>query len=635
MLAHMTETTVATTKRLGVETTGIEIIDEAERTARPRDLFWPWFAANVSVFGISYAAFVLGFGISFWQSMAVTVLGIVISFLLCGIIAIAGKRGSAPTMILSRAAFGVRGQKLPGVISWLVSIGWETFLAILAVLATATIFEQLGWGGGTGTKVVAAVVVAAVIVLASVAGYHIIMRMQSVLTWLTGIVTIIFVIVAAKEIDWSAVAAVPAGENQSVVGAFVMLMTGFGLGWINIAADWSRYQQRSASGGAIVFWNTFGGALAPVLLVVFGLMLAASDPEVLAGIPADPIGTLATILPTWFLVPFLVAVILSLVSGAVLGIYSSGLTLLSLGVRIPRPMAALVDGVILTLGTFFVVFVAEDFLGPFQSFLITLGVPLAAWAGIMIADIALRKRDYDDVDLFDARGRYGAFDWVSIGTMVVASVLGWGLVVNNFASDAAWNNWQGYLLEPLGLGTYVDDPAGPYWDGAWPYSNIGVLLALVLGFLVTYFLRRRAVREQEAMEPTVAASSSRRAGDRWRAGGAGRRLARRHRPADRLRGPGHLALGVAHVGGHRPPHRRAGAGTRPGPHRRDPLRGRPVARGARGCPTTRTGRSRWSRATTRCTPSCPSSPTSLTTCSPRAPSASGPRCASSSVTTPT
>ena len=53
MLAGMSETTVAATKRLGVETTGIEIIDEAERTARPRDLFWPWFAANVSVFGIA------------------------------------------------------------------------------------------------------------------------------------------------------------------------------------------------------------------------------------------------------------------------------------------------------------------------------------------------------------------------------------------------------------------------------------------------------------------------------------------------------------------------------------------------------------------------------------------------------
>ena len=60
-----------------VETTGIEIIAESERTARPRDLFWPWFAANVSVFGMSYGSYLLGFGISFWQATVVAVIGII------------------------------------------------------------------------------------------------------------------------------------------------------------------------------------------------------------------------------------------------------------------------------------------------------------------------------------------------------------------------------------------------------------------------------------------------------------------------------------------------------------------------------------------------------------------------------
>jgi NCS1 family nucleobase:cation symporter-1 len=477
------------TRRLGVETTGIEIIEESERTARPRDLFWPWFAANVSVFGLSYASFVLYFGISFWQGVLVSVVGIVVSFLLCGIIAIAGKRGSAPTMILSRAAFGVRGQKVPGVLSWLVSIGWETFLAILAVLATSTIFTRLGWGGGTGTKVVAAVVVAALIVSASVAGYHIIMRMQSVLTWITGVVTVLYMALTLDDIDWAAVQDIPAGSTQSVIGALVMVMTGFGLGWINIAADWSRYQKRSASGPSIVAWNTFGGALAPVVLVLFGLALAGSSPAILDGVAGDPIGTLATLLPTWFLIPFLLAAILSLVSGAVLGIYSSGLTLLSLGVRLQRPQAAAVDGVLLTIGTIYVVFFADSFINPFQSFLITLGVPLAAWAGIMIADLALRRRDYDELALFDASGRYGEWDWTSIATMAVASVVGWGLVINSFSDDASWNNWQGYLLGPLGLGGR---------DGAWAFANLGVLFALLIGLVAGYLLRRGTVRRQEA-----------------------------------------------------------------------------------------------------------------------------------------
>ena len=184
--------------------------------------------------------------------------------------------------------------------------------------------------------------------------------------------------------------------------------------------------------------------------------------------------------------PFLIEAVLSLVSGAVLGIYSSGLTLLSLGVKLPRPVAAGIDGVILTAGTLYVVFVAQDFFGPFQGFLITLGVPIAAWAGILIADILVRRKDYDEAALFDARGRYGAVAWGPVLLMLAASVIGWGLVTNSYAE---WLAWQGYLLEPLGLGGK---------EGAWAWSNLGVLVALALGFLGYLLLGTPRVRRQEA-----------------------------------------------------------------------------------------------------------------------------------------
>ncbi|HJE50413.1 MAG TPA: cytosine permease [Tessaracoccus flavescens] len=486
----------ATKSRL-IETNGIDIIDESERTAKPKDLFWPWFAANVSVFGMSYGAYILDFGVSFWQALTVALIGIPISFLLCGIIAIAGKRGSVPTMVLSRAAFGVHGQKVPGVVSWFLSIGWETFLAIMAVLATSTVFERLGLGGGTVTKIIAAVAVAALIVVASVLGYHTIMKLQSALTWITGAITVVYMALTISHIDWSVVQQIPSGSTAQTIGALTMVMTGFGLGWINIAADWSRYQRRDASNAAIIGWNTFGGSIAPMILVVFGLLLAGSDPNLRGSIGNDPIGTLATILPLWVLIPFWITAVLALVSGAVLGIYSSGLTLLSLGINIPRPAAAAIDGVILTLGTVFVVFFAENFLGPFQSFLLILGVPMASWAGILIADIISRKAPYDEMALFDANGRYGAFDWVSIGTMVVATIIGWGLVINQFAGDAPWANWQGYLLEPLGLGSRSIVDGVEQWDGVWPWANLGVLLALVLSFVVTLIARRDTIAQQE------------------------------------------------------------------------------------------------------------------------------------------
>src|SRR5713226_929817 len=405
---------------LQIEMNGINVITDAERKGHPRDLFWPWFAANVSVLGLAYGAFVLGFGISFWQAVGAGLVAIIVSFLLCGFIAVAGKRGSAPTMVLSRAAFGVRGNKLPAAISWLLTVGWETVLIILATLATATVFAHLGWGGGTVTKVIALIVVSALTIAGGVMGFDLIMRMQTVITVVTAVLTVMFIVLVADKIHWHTVSAIPSGSTENLIGALVFTMTGFGLGWVNAAADYSRYLPRKSSGRGVIGWTAFGSSIAPIFLLLFGLLLAGSSAKLSSAIAADPVGALTTLLPTWFLVPFAITAVLGLVGGSVLDIYSSGLALLTLGLPVPRYIAALIDGTIMVLGTIYVVFIAGNFLGQFEGFLITLGVPIAAWCGIMLADIALRRRDYAEPELFTARGRYGDIRWLPVLTVIVS-----------------------------------------------------------------------------------------------------------------------------------------------------------------------------------------------------------------------
>jgi purine-cytosine permease-like protein len=472
---------------LTVESAGVDVIADADRKGTPRQLFWPWFAANVSVLGLSYGAWVLDFGVSFGQAVVASVIGIVFSFLLCGVVALAGKRGSAPTMVLSRAALGVHGNRVAAVLSWLLTVGWETILTALATLATATVVEALGWGGGSAVQVVALLVVAALIIAGGVFGFDLIMRMQTVITVVTAVLTVGYVLLVLDHVDLDAVTAIPAGTAQAFIGALVFMMTGFGLGWVNMAADYSRYLPRHTSGRGVVVWTTFGASLAPVVLLVFGLLLAGSDPELRTAISADPIGALTTVLPTWFLVPFAVVAVLGLVGGAVLDIYSSGLALVSTGLPVSRPVAAGIDGVIMVLGTVYIVFGSDSFFGVFQGVLITLGVPIAAWAGIMLADVLLRRRDYDDLDLYRPEGRYGRAPAVPLALLGAGTLLGWGLVTNG---SAAWLGWQGYLLGPLGLGGT---------EGAWAYANLGVLVALVVGFGGTLLLRRGAERRQEAL----------------------------------------------------------------------------------------------------------------------------------------
>jgi purine-cytosine permease-like protein len=411
-----------------------------------------------------------------------------VSFLLCGFVAVAGKRGSAPTLALSRAAFGVHGNRLPALISWVLTVGWETILVILATLATAHAFDRLGWGGGTGTEVVAMIVVALLTVVAGVFGFDLIMRLQTWITVITAVLTLCYIGLVWDKIHWHTVSNVPSGSAQHVLGALILFMTGFGLGWVNAAADYSRYLPRSSSGRGVVFWTTFGGAVAPLLLVTFGLLLAGSSTKLSTAIGGDPIGALADQLPKGFMIPFVVVAVLGLIGGSVLDIYSSGLSLLTAGLPAPRYVAALIDGLVMLAGTIYGVFFADNFVGPFEGFLITLGVPIAAWCGIFLADLALRRRNYAEQELFTARGRYGGVRVLPLALLAAGTAVGWGLVINT--TRTGWLQWQGYLLDPFGLGGK---------GGSWAGANVGVLAAFAIGFVVTFAADRRRVRAQEAL----------------------------------------------------------------------------------------------------------------------------------------
>ncbi len=466
-----------------IELNGINVINEVERSGNPRSLFWPWAAGNVSLLALSYGSFFLGFGISFWQATWAAIIGVIASFILVGISSLAGKRANAPTMIISRAAFGVKGNVVPGLLSYLVFVGWETVLVSLATLATGTVFTRIGHVDPTLSKVLGFIVAAGLTILGGVLGLSVLMRIQKVLTIATLILTAGYMALTISKIDWTNISNLPAGNIQAFLGALIFGVTGIGLGWVNSAADYSRYLPRNSSSRAVIGWTVFGSSTFPIIMVIFGAMLAGSSKELSGAIAMDPVGALTTLLPTWYLIPFVVVAVLGLIGGAILDLYSSGLTLVSIGLPVKRYQAACLDGLIMTIGTIYLVWIAKDFLGPLQGFLITLGVPVAVWSAIFVADVILRQRDYADAELFDARGRYGSWNFTSIGLLAIGSFIGFGFVTNTFAS---WLNWQGYLLFLIG---------GK--DGAWAYSNIGILFALIIGFFGHIILGRGRIRSQE------------------------------------------------------------------------------------------------------------------------------------------
>lgn len=469
--------------QMQLELNGTNVIAESERKGRASSLFWPWCGANVSLLALSYGAFFLGFGISFWQATAAAIAGTVLSFLLVGFSSLAGKKSNAPTMVLSRAAFGVKGNIVPGLFSYLIFVGWETVLVSLATLATGTVLVRVGDIDRNLAMVIGFVIAVAITVFAGVLGHSIIMKLQKWLTLITVAATILYFALTIDEVNWSLVFDIPHGSTAGFVGALIFGATGIGLGWVNSAADYSRYLPRSASSKGVIGWTVFGASIVPIAMVIYGAALAGSSEDLFGAIANDPIGALTTLLPTWFLVPFALIAILGLVGGAILDLYSSGLTLISIGLPVKRFVAASIDSLIMIVGTIYLVWIADDFFYPFQGFLITLGVPIASWSAIFVTDVLLRKRDYDEVDLYRVEGRYGSWNITSLATVAVGAIVGWGFVTNPFAS---WLGWQGYFLDLIGGR-----------EGQWAGANIGVLFALAIGFIGHAIFGRRKIKLQE------------------------------------------------------------------------------------------------------------------------------------------
>ena len=467
---------------MNLELNGTNVIHESERQGKASSLFWPWCGANVSLLALSYGSFFLGFGISFWQATAAAILGTVLSFLLVGVSSLAGKKSNAPTMVLSRATFGVKGSMIPGFLSYLVFVGWEIVLISLATLATGTVFMRLGNLDHNTAMVIGFVIAVGLTVSAGVLGFAVIMRIQRVLTIVTIAMTGVYISLTIGEVDWAAISALPSGSAQGFIGAMIFGATGIGLGWVNAAADYSRYLPRSTSSKSVIGWTVFGASIVPITLVIYGAALSASNKDLSEAIAGDPIGALTTILPSWYLIIFALVAILGLVGGAILNLYSSGLTLISIGLPVKRHVAASIDAVLMLMGAIYFVWIADDFFFPFQGFLITLGVPIATWSAIFVTDVLMRK-SYHETDLYKTNGRYGSWNAGSISVMVIGTFVGWGFVTNSFAS---WLSWQGYFLSLIG---------GK--EGAWAYANLGVFFALVIGFVGYFLFARSSIAKQE------------------------------------------------------------------------------------------------------------------------------------------
>ena len=329
----------------GVEPTALDL-----RAGRAARLFWLWFATNSSVVSIAIGAVLFSLGMSLRQAIVATLAGVALSFLPLGLGTLAGKWSGQPTMVVSRADLRACGQHParahrrahPRVLGRGAALGARRLDRAPARL------RRPGCRARRDRLDVRR------------ARHRLRDRRRDRALRLR--------IRRAHAADpehpersarrRTDLPDLPAprprrrarragdGSWTLVLGGAVIVFSFVGLAWVQSSSDLARYQRPASSGAQSMLWATIGATLPPFALIVWGAMLAASDPVLATGLATSPLPTIARLLPLWYPAPLLAAAGLGLLSSVVLAMYSGGFALQAVGLKARRSVTTLIAAVL-------------------------------------------------------------------------------------------------------------------------------------------------------------------------------------------------------------------------------------------------------------------------------------------------
>jgi len=286
-----------------------------------------WFAPQVNMTGVFTGTLAITLGLGFWLGLLAMVIGTVLGSLVVAYLSTWGPRTGAGQLPNSRMAFG-DGVILPASLQWLSSIAWDGLVGLFGADALSVLLGIPFW--------VAVLIVLAVQGVVGFFGYEVIHRLQAVLTV---VLFITFVVFAIKLVGGHQVL-VPAELGGGVLaGAFVLEVTvalSLAISWASYASDFSRYLPATSSRFA-VFGFTFAGIVSAYVFVQ-GIGIAAApmlseqtSEGVRSVMGGGVLGALA-----------LLIIALAAAGSAAMNDYSGSLALQTIGIRVRRPVSALV-----------------------------------------------------------------------------------------------------------------------------------------------------------------------------------------------------------------------------------------------------------------------------------------------------
>jgi NCS1 family nucleobase:cation symporter-1 len=361
---------------MAIETHGIAPVPEDNRYGTPWRLFTVWFAPQMNITGVFTGSLAIVFGLGFWLGLLAMVIGTVLGSLPVAYLSTWGPRTGTGQLPASRMAFGAT-VVLPAIVQWLSSIAWDGLVGLFGGEALSVLLHVPFWVG--------VLIVLALQGIVGIFGYELIHRVEAVMTV---VLIVTFTVLTIKLLSGNhQIVTPPTVHHGDLVGAFVLEVTvalSLAISWASYASDYSRYLP-SATPRKPVFWYSLGGiVLSYIIIQAIGIAGA----KVLGAETAEGV---RSVMGGGFLGGLALVVIgLASVGSNAMNDYSGSLALQTVGIRVRRPVSA----VVVTVIAFFLILWMHggDTASRFQNVLLFVGYWIPAFVAVVVIDWYYRAR---------------------------------------------------------------------------------------------------------------------------------------------------------------------------------------------------------------------------------------------------
>jgi purine-cytosine permease-like protein len=497
-----------------IERRGIDYIPENERWATARNIGALWTGSAINVEYFVYGALLMGFGFSFYTALSLIIIGN-LSFFLLGLASLQGPETGTTAFTISRAAFGVRGSRLVSFFNWITQLGFETEGLILIVGAAIVLCQMGGLHVSSTLKVIFIIAAAAIQAVVPYLGHATMVKVLRALIIPFGAIFVLLAIYDVKHGSSSFKGFGGGWELYTAGLAFVFALSG--LGWTECGNDYTRYVPREAKKGAIVGWIFLGTAIPEIFMMILGALTYTFLSSGTVWNSANPFEAFRGqhTIPSWVVVLFLIFAIVQLFGINSLDLYSSGVSLQAMGIRIRRYQAVLLDSVLAGLLTIWAVF-QSTFSIYMKDFVGVIIVWIAPWLGIFLTDWLIRRYRYNASELqrTDSEGLYFSGTTGTNWSAIVAFFVGLVTATMCYSKAPPPVNFPLHWMTPISnhfgafycAGTTAANcgPAG--WFGGADFSvPTGVIVAGLVYFVAEKVSGNvaRQVKRQHELEPNL------------------------------------------------------------------------------------------------------------------------------------